>query len=129
MKKNGFTLVELITTFALTAIIVVLLINVVSIIKNIYSKSSIKTELYINQSNLSNALNSKINDNNLDSYEKCEDETFCYNFSFINGENIKLTVNEKMIKFGDFVYKLSEKVKVENPSLEVAYVNLTEEDS
>lgn len=129
MKKNGFTLVELITTFALTAVIVILLINVVSVIKNIYSKSNMKTELYINQSNLSNALNSKINNNNLHSYEECEDSAFCYVFNFYDGENIKLTIDEKTIKFGDFVYKLNEKTKVENPSLKAEYIDLTNEIS
>ena len=54
MNNKGLTLVELITTFALTSVIVVLLINIVVVIKNVYSKSDIKTELYINQSNLSN---------------------------------------------------------------------------
>lgn len=129
MKKNGFTLVELITTFSLTAVLVIVLINVIVVIKNIYSKSNIKTELYINQSNLSNALNSKINNNNLHSYEECHDDIFCYIFNFNTGESIKLTLNEKIIKFGDFVYKLDEKAKVENPSLDIEYIDLTEDDS
>ena len=50
MDKKGFTLVELITTLALTSVIVILLINVVLVINNVYSKSSIKTELYIKPS-------------------------------------------------------------------------------
>lgn len=113
MKKNGFTLVELITTFALTSIIIVLLINVVTIIKNTYSNSNIKTELYINQSNLSNILNTKISRDNLDSYEECTDTDFCYAFNFVNGESIKLIVSEKTIKFGDYVYNLGDSTKVD----------------
>lgn len=113
MKKNGFTLVELITTFALTSVIIILLINVVTIIKSLYSNSNIKTELYINQSNLSNVLNSKINRDNLDSYEECDDTDFCYTFNFINGESTKLTVSERTIKFGDYVYNLNDNTKVD----------------
>ena len=44
--KRGFTLVELITTFALTAVIIVLLLNVVIIIRNLYTSSNVKTQLY-----------------------------------------------------------------------------------
>ena len=128
MNKKGMTLVELITTFALTAVIVVLLINVIVVIKNVYSKSSIKSELYINQSNLSNALNSKINNDNLDYYEECviDNSLLCVDFNFINGESIRLSVSEKEIKFGEYIYKLDNNTKVMNPSINVEYINLEE---
>lgn len=122
MNKKGFTLVELITTFALSAVIVILLINIIVVIRNIYSKTNIKTELYINQGNLSNALNEKINKDNLDSYEECNDSEFCYIFNLVDGESIKLTINDNVIKFGDFVYKLSGKSKVMNPSITEEYI-------
>ena len=57
MNNKGLTLIELITTFALSAVIIVLLINVVASIRTVYSKVSIKSDLYITQSNLSTALN------------------------------------------------------------------------
>jgi len=118
MNNKGLTLVELITTFALTAVIVVLLINIVVVIKNVYSKTNIKTELYINQSNLSNVLNSKINDNNLVSYEICADNNYLLCVDFVlKEEEIRLSVTEKEIKFGEYVYKLKDKTKVDNPSL------------
>ena len=119
MKKNGFTLVELITTFALTSVIIILLINVVIIIKNVYSNSNIKTELYINQSNLSNVLNSKIRNGNLISLSECsegQDYLLCKIFEF-NNEEIKLLVKEKSITFGSYVYKLDDNTKVISPSL------------
>ena len=129
MKKNGFTLVELITTFALTSVIIILLINVVTIIKNTYSNSNIKTELYINQSNLSNVLNSKISRDNLDSYEECSDTDFCYIFNFINGESTKLTISERTIKFGDYVYNLNDGTKVEMPSEGNEFIDIIVEDT
>ena len=117
MNNKGLTIVELITTFALTAVIIVLLMNIIVVIKNIYSKTNIKSELYINQSNLSNALNSKINRGNLDSYKKCSDSEFCYVFNFVDGESIKLIVQEKLIKFGNYIYQLNQKTYVEDPAL------------
>ena len=117
MKKNGFTLVELITTFALTAIIIVILLNVVSVIKDLYTSTNIKTELYINQSNLSKALNSKIKKDNLKSISPCTETSgylICHVFEFYDEEkSIKLKVKEKSISFGNYVYKLDEKTKVE----------------
>ena len=126
MNKRGFTLVELITTFALTTVIIVLLINVINVINNIYSKNNIKTELYINQSDLSNILNSKINNEQLLSYETCTDSDFCYTFNFIDGESIKLVVTKKQIKFGNYVYKLMDKTEVKNPVLKEEYMVISD---
>ena len=119
MKNKGFTLVELITTFVLTSVIILLLINILNVIKTIYSKSNIKTELYINQGNLSNVLNKKINNNNLERYEECYDSFFCFNFYFVDGEKIKLQVEDKKIEFGNYVYNLESKTRVVNPKLNI----------
>lgn len=121
MKNRGFTLVELITTFALTSVIIILFLNIINIMQKTYSNVGIKTELYINQSNLSNALNSKINGVNLDTYESCisdfSDALLCYDFKFIDGESIRLIVKEKEIKFGNYIYNLTNKTKVVSPTL------------
>ena len=122
MNKKGFTLVELITTFALSAVIVILLINIIITIKNIYSKTNIKTELYIKQSTLSNAMNKKINKDNLESYEVCEDSEFCYIFNLYDGESLKLTIDENSIKFDSIVYKLDRKTSIVNPSVSEEYI-------
>lgn len=107
MKTKGFTLVELITTFSLTAVIVVLLLNVIVVIKNIYSKYDIKTELIINQNDLSIALNSKFINNNLSSYNICDNSSdeFCYEFNFKDGTKSVLKVDDSTIKFDNYVYK------------------------
>ena len=129
MNNKGLTLIELITTFALSAVIIVLLINVVVSIRNVYSKVSIKSDLYIMQANLSNVINSKLHDNKLDTYSTCTDSAFCYNFTLVNGETLKLVVEENKITVGDKVYKLTEKTKVVDPSLTPGYIELNEEYS
>lgn len=129
MNNKGLTLVELITTFALTAVIVVLLINVIMVIKNLYTKTNLKTELYINQGNLSNVLNEKINSDNVDSYTPCTDSEFCYVFNFVDGESIKLVASENKIKFGDYTYNLNKKTKVVNPTLERMSINNNDENN
>jgi len=46
MKKNGFTVVELLTTFVLITIVVSLLITISTSLSKIYSSASLKTELF-----------------------------------------------------------------------------------
>jgi len=122
MNKKGFTLIELITTFALSSVIIVLLINVVVSIRNIYSKTSIKSDLYITQANLSNALNSKLHAEQLDYYTACTDSLFCYDFVLIDGETFRLVVEETKITVGNQVYELTGKTKAVNPTLNVEYI-------
>ena len=105
MKNRGFTLVELITTFALSAVIIVLLIGIINILKSLYSKTDVKTELYINQGSLSNVMNSKISNDNLLSYQACDDSSFCYNFIFKDGTTSKLIVTNNEIRFGEYTYR------------------------
>ena len=117
MSNKGFTLIELITTFALAAIIAILLINVLVSIRNLYSNTSVRKELYINQSNLSNALNSKIQNGKITRHTSCETEVtdalLCYDFELETGEE-RLIVRENQILFGKYTYNLDEKTKVEN---------------
>jgi len=126
MKNKGFTLIELITTFSLATVILVLLINVVVIIKDVYTESEIKTELTINQGDFSKIINAKITDNNLVSYIECYDSDFCYSFTFKDGEVIDLNVTVSSIKFGSYVYKLPSGTEVINPSIEELYMENTD---
>ena len=119
MWKKGFTLIELITTFALSAVIIVILINIIVVIRNIYSNNDLKSQLYINQSILSNMMNKKINHDNLNSYRTCDDATFCYEFDFYDETTDKLIIADNKISFGDYVYKLPEKTFIQTPSVSI----------
>lgn len=123
MNKRGFTLIELITTFALATVIIIILLNIISIIKNIYVQNNIKSSLAIEQSNLSKLMNEKFN-NKLKYYIACNDSEYCYMFSFENEENIKLIVEENKIRFGEYTYKLDKNTKVKNPTLTREYVDI-----
>ena len=71
LNKKGFTLIELITTFALASVLIIILINIIIVIKNIYSKNDIRSELLLEQSNLSNLINKKFDKDFLNSYFPC----------------------------------------------------------
>ena len=118
MNKKGFTLIELIVAFGLAAVIIIVLFNVLLIIKRNYEDTSVRTKLVINQSTLSNVMNSKLNYGNIVSYTTCPG-SFCYRFKLSNMEEVELNVTEDKIKFGNYVYKLESGDRVVNPSLEL----------
>lgn len=123
MNKKGFTLIELVTTFALATVIIILLLNIVSLIKNIYVKYDIKSNLVIEQSNLSKIINEQFN-NKLANYTSCNDSEFCYSFTFKDNSEVKLIVKENLIRFGNYTYKLPNNTVVDNPSITREYVDL-----
>ena len=122
MKSKGFTLVELITTFALASVIIILLINIIVVIKNIYSKTDIKTELLIEQGNISNLINKKLEKNYLLNYNPCNESDFCYSFEFLDGTISKLVVSDEYIKFDSYVYKVKEGTVIERSTIELIEV-------
>jgi len=118
MNSKGLTLIELIVTFALAISLIIILINVVIIIKNNYEDTETRTNLVVNQSTLSNLMNNRFSAGNLASYESCEG-TFCYTFTFTNGDAITLNVTSNSITFGSYVYKLDNLSTIINPSLTI----------
>lgn len=126
MNKKGFTLVELITTFALATVIIVLLINIVLIIKNIYSKNNLKTELIIEQSNLSNLINKDFGVDSLDSYMPCNESDFCYDFTFIDARTVRLVVDDNYIKYGSYVFKTKGGTKIGEPTMEISEIEVSD---
>ena len=128
MNKKGFTLVELITTFALASVIIILLINIVLIIKNIYSKNNLKTELIIEQSNLSNLINKDFGVDNLDSYIPCDESEFCYDFNYYDAKSVRLVVTDKYIKYGSYVYKAKGGTTIGKPTMEIVEIEVSSPD-
>lgn len=118
MNKKGFTLVELITTFSLASALIVILVNIVLIIKDIYIKYEIKTELLIKQGQLYNAVYDEINKNT------ATDNPTEYVITIIDSSPNYLLqsdstfggvyVTEKLIRVGDFSYKAPKGVTFES---------------
>ena len=117
MNNKGFTLVELITTFAVASAIALVLFNVVLTIKNIYSKTNIKTNLLINQANLSNQINSKSLSNQIVDINLCDLSTHCYTITYSNGESYDLVIKNKSITFGNYVYNLDDSSSIDENNI------------
>ena len=57
MNKKGFTLVEVLVSLALVSTIAIFLFQIIFIIRDIYAEKNIKSEIYIESSNVSNVIN------------------------------------------------------------------------
>lgn len=125
MNKKGFTLIELITTFALVSVLIIILMNIIVVIKNIYSKNNVRGELLIEQSNLSNLINKRFDRDFLDSYFLCNETEFCYIFNFVDGSSSKLVVDDNYIKFDTYVYKIKKDTTISKPTLEIINIDVS----
>ena len=114
MNNKGFTLVELITTFVLTSIIVVILLNIVVIIKDIYVKYEIKTEMLIKQGELSSYVNDVIANGSLQSYTKVSNTEFVF---VTNTGSYTLKVENNIISFGDYRYEAGNSVTIDTSNI------------
>lgn len=108
LKKNGFTVVELIASFALTSLIVALLFEIIFILKDLYTTSGIKTELLTKQALMSEKINDELTTKPLMLATKCGDT--CINFVFADGTNSQLyfSRSENVFQYGDYKTKLVE---------------------
>ena len=104
--KRGFTVVELIVSFSLALVIAVFLFQITFNLKNLYEKSTIKTELLNIQALISREINNKLKNNDIQTVLNCG--TYCLNFIYANGENDNLILdyNNKTIQFGTYKVEL-----------------------
>ncbi len=116
MKNNkGFSTLELIVSFTLTMIIVVILFEIIISLKNVYENSVTKTALVSKQNLLTDYIYSDINDYGLQLIDTCGDN--CINFTYNNNTSKQLSweYNYKeedkkqsfqKIKYGDYATEL-----------------------
>ncbi len=110
-KNKGFTIIELILSFSITAIIVVLLFQLLLFLKDIYNDNGYKTELFIKQALISNEINNELENKTVTNIEYCDDYEFntCFTFTFNYGSsisNLVIDAENNTIKYGDFATKL-----------------------
>ena len=111
MNNKGFTMVELIASFSLTSIIVVMLLQIVFSLKEIQEYSDVKTELLTKQATISNKINKELYQKELKNIESCDDiPNYCLNFIYTDNSVTKLVIDKtnNTITIGDNKIKLVE---------------------
>lgn len=120
-NERGFTIVELLTSFALASVVMVFLFTVVMILKNNFVSKSVRTDLVIKQSLLSKKINTDFKNNNVIAFKSCGSK--CYEFTFLDGTNKKLEVSTAgdLIKYGDYTYELNNSSYVGKINTDIKY--------
>lgn len=116
MKQNkGFSIIELIVSFSLTMIIVIILFEIIISLKNVYENSVTKSALISNQNIFTNYIYSDLNDYGLANISVCGDN--CIQFVYKNGDSKNLSwgyeydetsqrQSFQKIQYGDYVVDL-----------------------
>lgn len=118
MNNKGMTVIELIVSFSLTAIVVVLLLQLLISINKIYNIDGIKTELLTNQANLTKRIYKDLENKGVSNI-------------VLNGESATLTLangDTRIIKIDNSVKTITYNGKVYNYPNNVRITNLNVEN-
>ena len=106
LKNKGFTIVELMTTFILVAIISSLLIKLVITLKEVYINGDMKTTLITKQSTMTDKIYKDLKEKELTKIEKCS-ETNCVNFVYKDTtKKFVINKNKKTVTYDNYTIKL-----------------------
>ena len=121
MSNKGFTTIELITSFSLVSVIMLVLFNVIIIMKDNLSDINIKTNLLVSKDNLSYNINKKLKEKELTSLTMCEDGNRCYLFTYSDSTTDKLIYNIDSITFNNYEFEITDGITVGIPNISEHY--------
>ena len=118
LNRKGFTVVELVLSFSVSTIVIVLLFQLLISLKDLYNSSGIKTELFLKQSTISEKINSEFESKTIISVTDCGVD--CIVFNFMDGTNSELSINREhsLFNYGDYTTKLVKDSYYANPEVE-----------
>lgn len=109
MKNNkGFTLVEMLVSFTLSMILIIILFQLIINLKDLYMSSGIKTELLNRQYLMTNRIYTDLNEKKAIKIENCNNPVVCIEFTFQDGSTKRLEVDEtnKTLSYDGYIIKL-----------------------
>ena len=118
MKKNGFTVLELIVSFTLAATIGFFLLKITVIIKDLYTLAYIKTNIISKQDIITERMYDDFLYNDVKVVLKCGKNCIRFIFSD-NTEKLFKIEDEETIKWGDFTTKLKDGSTFNNISVKI----------
>ncbi len=123
MNKKGFTTIELITSFTLASVIMIILFNIILIMKDNLSRVSAMTNTLVEKDNLSYNINKRLKEKELTSLTTCSDGDKCYLFTYSDSTSDKLvySITDKTITFNNYTFEITDDMKVESPNITEHY--------
>ena len=130
-KNNGFTIVEVIVSFSLTMIIVLFLFQLIITLKQIYNNNFVASDLVLQQSNISQMINSDFLETDLGSATNVAESYNngiygrCYSLTFTNGvRKLCYDTEHNIISYNDYEFTLISGSKIGDVSVEIENGNL-----
>src|SRR5574344_1115769 len=108
MNKKGMTIVELIVSFALTAVIAFFLTEVVLFLRQAYVGNGIKTELISKQTLISTKINELFNSKRIREATDCGTNCVQITFDDSSIEQLYFNTSTNIVSIGGYVVKLPE---------------------
>jgi len=108
-NKNGFTTIELIATFALTLVIVVLLLQVIVVLKDVYINKVVVNSLRVKQAVMTEKIMDDFDNKNLEGTAGCVGVSNCISFIWEDGTvtELKLDKTKNTFSYADYVTELT----------------------
>ena len=125
MNKKGFTTIELITSFSIASVIMLVLFNVIIIMKDNMSDINTKTNMLVAKDNLSYNINKRLKEKELTSLSMCEDGVKCYLFTYSDSTTDKLVYNIDSITFNNYTFEITDGITVDAPTITEHYDTMT----
>lgn len=101
MKNNkGFSILELIVSFSICMVVMVVLLEIVITLKEVYEKSGIRTEMLNKENIIVDLVYSDILDKGLSNVESCGE--FCAKFTYSDATFKVLKSSNLTLEYGDY---------------------------
>ena len=119
MNNKGFTLVEVLVSLALVSTIAIFLFQIIFIIRDIYAEKNIKSEIYIESSNISNVINKDIFNKDKDgiyikNINKVSNDELYITYSDGTKSNIIINRDNHTITYGNYTVSILDVAKIGN---------------
>ena len=109
MKKNkGFTLVEMLVSFTLSMILIIIMFQLIINLKDVYMTSGIKTEMINKQYLMINKIYKDLTEKKLTAISNCEEQN-CINLTYSTGETKKFNVDisSNTLNYDNYILKVN----------------------
>lgn len=109
MNNKGFTIVELLASFVLSSVIIIIMFQLIINLKELYQTSGLKTELINKQNIMTNKIYTDLIEKELIQFSSCG--SGCIDFTFNDNTNKTLYVdtNNGTLSYDNYAIKLNNK--------------------
>lgn len=108
MKNNkAFTIVELLVSFVLSMIIVIIMFQLIINLKEIYQTSGLKTEILNKQALMTNKIYSDLTEKKVSTIGSCGIECIIFSFSDGTTKTLAIDINNGIITYDNYNIKLT----------------------